>query len=78
MRMVDVVFALRKKVPVHLGDGLPWQVVDINPLARESTRLYPLAGQNDGQPRNVGEAEIKGFCSLQREKPSPVSGLSTK
>src|SRR5262245_9520576 len=88
MRLKDIVIAQENKLPILLADGSRWLVVDVgiyslpDGVACYTTkpyRLFPLDGQNGGQPKSVGESEIVGFApeaEAAEEPPFKVTGFS--
>ncbi len=79
MKSREIVTARNNGLPVVLGDGLAWEVVDIayetygNEIARYTKKpitLRPLNGQNDEQFKRVGESEIKGLYNSPPEEKS--------
>ncbi|HVR75274.1 MAG TPA: hypothetical protein VMT52_13135 [Planctomycetota bacterium] len=83
MTATEAIAACKNKIPVQLADGTVWLVASVDdrivggqgvPVPNAVT-LIPLQGQNDGQPKHVGESEIERYSILKPRHPARVEGF---
>lgn len=83
MTLTEAIAACKNKIPVQLADGTVWLVASVDdrtvggqgvPVPNAVT-LIPLQGQNNGQPKHVGESEIERYSILKPRHPARVEGF---